>query len=52
MHAFVEVVTRLAVAAHDLVGHVRGQEATRFVEKGLVLVGEFDAGEIHAALLS
>ena len=52
VHAFVEVIAGFAVPALDLFGHLRGQKVSGFVEKGLVLVGELDAGEIHAVLLS
>ena len=52
MHTFVEVVAGFAVPASDVVGHVGFQEIARLVEKGLIVVGKCDSGEIHLCVLS
>ncbi len=42
VHALIEIVAGLAIAAKHLVGDVGTQEVARFVEERLIVVGEFD----------
>ena len=43
MHAFIEVVAGLAVAADYVLGDMGTQEVARLVEEGLVVVGQLNS---------
>jgi hypothetical protein len=48
MNAFVEILAGLTVSADDLIGDEGLQQSPDLVLKGLVVSGQFDAGEVHS----